>query len=162
MEKKSVIFDLDGTLADISVRRDFCRKENGKLNWGKFYDPINIHMDIPCESVITAYKAHKDAGHRMVIFSGRSEQTLEATINWLHTYGIHFDKLRMRPNIKGSFPGIDLRYIPDEKLKLMWLNEEFPGSKRKNLICTYDDRNKVVDMWRREGIACFQVAPGDF
>ena len=26
----------------------------------------------------------------------------------------------------------------------------------------YDDRNKVVAMWREEGIQCFQVALGDF
>jgi hypothetical protein len=25
-----------------------------------------------------------------------------------------------------------------------------------------DDRQKVVDMWRAEGLTCFQVAPGDF
>lgn len=26
----------------------------------------------------------------------------------------------------------------------------------------FDDRQRVVDMWRRNGIQCCQVAPGDF
>jgi hypothetical protein len=29
-------------------------------------------------------------------------------------------------------------------------------------MCTFDDRDKVVKMWRDNGIICFQVAPGDF
>jgi Straboviridae polynucleotide kinase len=30
------------------------------------------------------------------------------------------------------------------------------------ILCVFDDRQKVVDMWRSLGQACFQVAPGDF
>ena len=26
----------------------------------------------------------------------------------------------------------------------------------------FDDRQRVVDMWRRNGIQCCQVAPGDY
>ena len=26
----------------------------------------------------------------------------------------------------------------------------------------FDDRDRVVAMWREEGVPCFQVAPGDF
>ena len=35
--------------------------------------------------------------------------------------------------------------------------------KDKYYIATvFDDRNKVVDMWRKEGLLCCQVAEGDF
>ena len=34
--KKTVIFDLDGTLADIDIRRDKSLKPNGKLDWDIF------------------------------------------------------------------------------------------------------------------------------
>ena len=34
--KKTVIFDLDGTLANIDVRRDKSLKPNGKLDWEIF------------------------------------------------------------------------------------------------------------------------------
>ena len=33
---------------------------------------------------------------------------------------------------------------------------------RNDVLMTVDDRQKVVDMWRAEGLTCFQVAPGDF
>ena len=39
MNKKTVIFDLDGTLANIDVRRDKSLKPNGKLDWEIFAAP---------------------------------------------------------------------------------------------------------------------------
>jgi len=42
MNKKTVIFDLDGTLANIDVRRDRSTKPNGKLNWDLFASPDSI------------------------------------------------------------------------------------------------------------------------
>ena len=47
MNKKTVIFDLDGTLANIDVRRDKSTKPNGKMDWDKFFDPKNISLDKP-------------------------------------------------------------------------------------------------------------------
>jgi FMN phosphatase YigB (HAD superfamily) len=39
---KAVIFDLDGTLADITKRREMSTKENGKIDWDIFLTPENI------------------------------------------------------------------------------------------------------------------------
>lgn len=33
---------------------------------------------------------------------------------------------------------------------------------RRRLVAVFDDRDKVVSMWRARGVACFQVAPGAF
>lgn len=33
---------------------------------------------------------------------------------------------------------------------------------RDRLVAVFDDRARVVRMWRKAGITCFQVAPGDF
>ena len=54
---KWIIFDLDGTLADIEVRRDVCTKENGKMDWDKFFDPENINLDEPNIPVINTLRA---------------------------------------------------------------------------------------------------------
>ena len=62
----------------------------------------------------------------------------------------------MRPTSK------DWMYMPDDKLKQHWLDDLFPGDKKKNIVCVFDDRNKVVDMWRKNDLTCMQVAPGDF
>ena len=50
---------------------------------------------------------------------------------------------------------------PDDVLKLNWLKEGMFGNKA-DIMAVFDDRNKVVDMWRSEGITCFQVAEGNF
>ena len=36
---KWVIFDLDGTLANIDARRKLATKPNGKIDWDIFFDP---------------------------------------------------------------------------------------------------------------------------
>ena len=52
-------------------------------------------------------------------------------------------------------------YTPDEVLKKQWF-DELSTHDRMRLMCVFDDRDKVVKMWRDEGVACFQVAPGEF
>ena len=151
---KTVIFDLDGTLADIKERRTLATKEGGKIDWPKFFDPNNISLDKPNTPVIESFKALQKAGYMMVIFSGRSDATREETEKWLSKYGITYDKLLMR---SGTGDGM---FTPDDRLKEDWLNQEFPD--KSQILCVYDDRDKVVNMWRRNGISCFQVAPGDF
>jgi hypothetical protein len=49
-------------------------------------------------------------------------------------------------------------FTPDEELKRQWIEEY----KLEHILCIFDDRKKVVDMWRSLGLTCFQVAPGDF
>ena len=146
---KIVIFDLDGTLALIDDRRKWCTKPNGKLDWDKFFDPINISMDKPNVPVIKIAQSLRDSGHQIVIFSGRSKSTQSATLDWLMKHKVPFDVIRMRP-IKD--------FTPDDVLKQDWLND----IGKDDVLCTFDDRNKVVDMWRNNGIICFQVADGNF
>jgi FMN phosphatase YigB (HAD superfamily) len=149
--KKTVIFDLDGTLALIDARRQLSTLPNGKINWDVFFDADNIKLDLPNNPVIVAFKAMQKAGHRMVIFSGRSDATDKATFTWLDKFGIEPDMIKMRR--AGS-------YIPDDKLKEAWLQDLLDDG--EDVFCTFDDRDKVVEMWRRNGITCFQVAPGNF
>jgi len=146
-----VIFDLDGTLADIEERRTLASKGDGKINWGIFFDPKNIALDKPLKKTILLLQSLKAQGYGIAIFSGRGAETRAVTIDWLKEFGVEFDKLIMRPVQD---------YTPDDELKLGWLNSEFPN--RDQVLCVFDDRNKVVDMWRREGLLCCQVAPGDF
>jgi hypothetical protein len=50
---------------------------------------------------------------------------------------------------------------PDDVLKQEFLDRMLIVD-RERLVAVFDDRDKVVAMWRRNGIACFQVAPGNF
>lgn len=148
---KTIIFDLDGTLALIDARRKKATLLNGKMNWRVFFDPENVPLDQPNIPVIESFKAMKTSGFIVGIFSGRDDISRNATITWLDQYGIKPDFLKMRKN--GSFTS-------DDKLKKMWLDDLIQDG--HDIMCVFDDRDKVVEMWRENGIPCFQVAPGDF
>ena len=147
--KKIVIFDLDGTLALIDDRRKISTKPNGKMDWDKFFDPKNINLDKPNIPVIKMAQLLASTDHQIVIFSGRSDVTIHTTKSWLNKHKVPFDIIKMRP-VKD--------FTPDDVLKQNWLNV----IGKDNVLCTFDDRNKVVDMWRQNGIDCFQVADGNF
>jgi len=151
---KTVIFDLDGTLANIETRRVISIKENGKMDWDIFFDPNNISLDTPNRPVITIARLLKESGHRIVILSGRSKVTKDATRDWLKQFDVPFDVLKMRPNNK------EFKFIPDDQLKKLWLDQLFPNT--DDVLCVFDDRDKVVKMWRENGLPCLQVAEGNF
>ena len=52
MNKNTVIFDLDGTIADIEIRRKKSVKPNGKMDWDIFFHPDNIQYDKPVHAII--------------------------------------------------------------------------------------------------------------
>jgi len=147
---KIVIFDLDGTLALIDKRRDLATKDNGKMDWDVFFDPNNIDLDLPNQTVIDMANMLSKQGYTILILSGRSDVTYQATIDWLNKYGVWFDNLIMRTQ--------DFLYMKDSDLKHMWLNTI--GKDRVAMV--FDDRQQVVDMWRQNGLTCFQVADGNF
>ena len=147
---KTVIFDLDGTLALIDKRRDLATKDNGKMDWDVFFNPDNIDLDIPNQTVVDMADMLNKQGYTILILSGRSDVTYQATIDWLNKHDIWFDHLVMRPQ--------NHLYLPDNDLKQMWLD----GIGVDNVAMVFDDRQQVVDMWRSNGLTCFQVADGDF
>ena len=153
MKKEVVIFDLDGTLALIDDRRDLARDDKGKLDWRVFHSPDNVKLDQPNWPVIECARNFKKAGYVIFIFSGRSDVTEARTREWLSKFQIPYDKLVMRPHET-------LNFIPDEKLKKQMLDESLATV--EDIFCVFDDRQKVVDMWRSLGLTCLQVAPGDF
>ena len=147
---KIVIFDLDGTLALIDKRRDLATKDNGKFDWDVFFNPKNIDLDLPNQPVIDMANLLSKQGYTIMILSGRSDVTHQATRDWLNKHGVWFDTLTMRTK--------HYHYTKDSDLKQMWLD----GIGVDNVAMVFDDRQQVVDMWRSNGLTCFQVADGDF
>ncbi|MBT7556339.1 hypothetical protein HN615_05385 [Candidatus Woesearchaeota archaeon] len=168
MNKNTIIFDLDGTLANIDARRSKSAKPNGKLDWDIFFDADNIKLDKPNHPVIKTAQMFHDNGFKIVIFSGRNDRSFDATVSWLKTHDVPHDLLVMRPDkfkenswpiADGNPATSDMRFMPDDILKKKMLDTFVDID---DVFLVVDDRNKVVKMWRDLGLNTFQVAPGDF
>lgn len=137
-----VVFDLDGTLADLTHRLHFIKRSRSERDWDSFYAMVGT--DVLIEPVAEVYSALIAQGHRVEIWSGRSDRTREDTELWFRSRRIPTPhRLIMRS--EGDF-------TPDEQLKKSWLR---PGN-IPDMV--FDDRQRVVDMWRAQGILCAQVA----
>jgi hypothetical protein len=148
---KTIIFDLDGTLAIINERREKATLPNGKMDWETFFDPANIELDKPNVPVINVFRVMAASGYRVGVFSGRDAISYNETLQWLQKYEVNFDFIRMRPIGSNT---------PDDVLKKQWLDDELNAG--EEILCVFDDRDKVVKMWRDNGITCMQVNYGDF
>ena len=172
--KNTVIFDLDGTLANIDARRLKAGSPSGKtptpskMDWDVFFDPDNIKLDTPNNPVIKMAQLFKKDGFKIVIFSGRNDRSFDTTKQWLNQNDVPFDLLVMRPDkfksdswpiADGNPATSDMRFMPDDILKKKMLDTFVDIN---DVFLVVDDRQKVVDMWRDLGLNTFQVAPGDF
>jgi phosphoglycolate phosphatase-like HAD superfamily hydrolase len=147
MKHRAVIFDVDGTLANIEHRRHWVQSK--PKNWPAFNAAMKkdgIHQD-----VAYVFDIFKEAGHTMLIASGRGEEDREVTELWLFEAGLVYEKLYMRPAKD---------YRPDNIIKMEILDQMRQDGYNPHFV--FDDRNQVVDAWRQAGLRCFQVAPGNF
>lgn len=145
-----VIFDLDGTLADVEHRRHWLdpAQHAGMAQderWRRFFADC-VH-DTPRERVVAAAKALFEAGLQVVILSARSDEVKRETLAWLHKHGIPFDELRMRKAGDRT---------PDETLKSQWLADFDPA----DILCVFDDRPVVIRMWRAAGLLVADCGDG--
>jgi hypothetical protein len=146
-----IVFDLDGTLALDHHRKEHLLKE--PKDWDTYFSLCG--KDAPAAMIIRIAEGLKSTGNRLALWSGRSMAVWPETYDWLERHYIH-----------GYFSDIRMREIndhtQDDVLKRSWLrnwNSNWPDDP---VTLVFEDRKRVVDMWRSEGIVCCQVAPGDF
>lgn len=146
VKRDIVIFDLDGTIADIEHRQHYVQGK--KKKWRDFF--AACIDDKPHEAVVIILQALYPL-FQIYIVSGRSDEVRTETEEWLALNEVPHHTLIMRN--QGD-------HTPDNVLKISWVTEGLIPKDR--ILCVFDDRDKVVKMWRDAGITCFQVAEGDF
>lgn len=145
---QTVIFDIDGTLADIAHRRPYLTPE--RPDWTRFNAAMGDDtLNLPVAELYRVLWASK--AYRLEIVTGRNERFRKLTESWLTWNDIPFSRLTMRP---------DKDQRADHLLKQDILNGFL--SEGQEIAFAVDDRQQVVDMWRRNGITCLQCDVGDF
>jgi len=133
------LVDIDGTVA--------LQGDRGLYDWDA------VGLDRANDPVIRLLEALDSTGLCQFVFlSARPEICREPTEKWLINHvGVEWGRLFMRDTG-------DER--PDEVVKMEIFDREI--RERYNVVGVFDDRNKVVSMWRSLGLTVFQVADGDF
>jgi hypothetical protein len=138
-----VVFDLDGTLANIEHRLGYVRSK--PKNWRAF--DAGIPNDAVNPYTAAVFNAMYNEGHDIVFASGRSEDTRSATVAWLEANGFWWPEAHLYMRKSGDYRGDDI-------VKREILAEIVADFGRKPDM-VFDDRKRVVDMWRRNGIWVF-------
>ena len=141
--RHAIIFDMDGTLADVSSIRHFVR--------GKFRNFDAFHRSSlwvpPHDSVLEmAFDTHK-AGMKIVIVTARSGLYREVTQAWLDKYNVPYDNIYMRPEGDSRKDSI----VKAEILKSIL--EDY------DIVHCVDDNPNVAQVWKDAGIIT-TVVPG--
>jgi hypothetical protein len=136
----AIIVDIDGTVALHVARGPF--------------DMEKCDTDKPNKPVVEIVKNCYERGFQIIFVSGREEKYRQLTETWfkekLHV-GDDSYKLFMRPTDDHREDSIIKQEIYEREI----LN-------KYNIYFVLDDRDRVVEMWRRNGLTCLQVAQGDF
>lgn len=134
-----VVVDLDGTLANIDHRLSLIRETPKR--WDEFHNACD--KDKPNEWCVDLVCAMLEMGHRVKIVTARSDIALIKTLAWLDKH----------------VPGVELAMIrkvrdhrQDDVLKEAWLLDQT----KSEILFVVEDRQRVVDMWRRHGLVCLQ------
>lgn len=144
---KVLVCDIDGTVADLTHRRHWVMTK--PKNWKAF--ETTLHLDLPIEHVISVVNEFHKHGTKIIMCSGRGEQNRKKTKDWLYSNGVLFHELYMRK---------EKDYRSDTIVKHELLLQMMKDGFNPDLVL--DDRDSVVEMWRRNGLTCVQVAEGDF
>jgi len=143
------IFDIDGTLADLSHRLHYIQTK--PKDWDSFFKACLF--DEPIEDVIRVCRHLQKSGAEIVLLTGRPDNTRIDTVRWMNAHNIIYSDLLMRTTGDRRSDTIVKSELMDRFMV------KYPHT---TLMGIFEDRKQVVDMYRNRGFRVFQVAEGDF
>lgn len=136
---KAVIVDIDGTLALATSR--------GPYDTSRYLtDELEHRLQRLVNDLASAYEPYQ-----VIVLTGRDAAHQDTLEEWLEREHVRWDEIYMRPR------GDSRR---DNVVKLDLFNAHVRD--RFNVIAAFDDRDRVVRLWRRLGLLTLQVADGNF
>jgi predicted kinase len=157
MTMDTIIFDIDGTLADVEHRRHFL--SGAKPAWGAFFD--EMVNDPPLRDVCLLAELLGDhplvnqGAIKLFLFSGRPETHRKETEDWLlkhaRSYFQKAEALLMRG--EGDYRADTI--VKKEMLR----NIQAQGYEVRLVV---DDRPSVVEMWKAEGLTVLAHDSGEW
>ena len=166
--KRTIVCDLDGTLCNIEHRLHHIQREDDqtklkrKPDWDAFFaGVIDDTVNEPVLEFLCNYMGELDS-YRIVFCSGRPERCRADTLDWLADKCLGF--LSGIYDLTESFKyELYMRQDGDRRrddiVKQEILDQYID---KDDVAIVLDDRQSVVDMWRSNGLTCFQVADGNF
>jgi hypothetical protein len=143
-----VVFDMDGCLADCSARVGRYLIESPMKDWDGLFTDDAIASDKPIWPTIDVMMSLMGNLNRVMIWTGRPERTRVATVMWLNRFGIYLPPDMIWMRAEGD-------WRDDHMLKGEWCDQRRPDA-------VFEDRDRIVAMYRARGITCYQTQPGNF
>jgi FMN phosphatase YigB (HAD superfamily) len=145
---KAIVFDMDGTLVDVSSIRHHVQG-GPQNNYRKDFDAF--HRDaVNCPPIdwvkAMAWDRHLQ-GYHILLVTARSEKYRSSTSWWVADNNVPSDALYMRP---------DRDFRPDYEVKKEILDRLLL---RYDIVWAYDDNPNIIRLWSEYGIPC-TVVPG--
>jgi len=158
-----IIFDIDGTLLDISHRLSFIKQT--PKDWKAFRDPKQKRWDEPILKIIMIAQALQRDEHQLIFASGRSESERLDTAKSLNRWFNFEGALDVASTMgKEYFPTCPF-YMRQEKdyRKDTIVKAKFLHQMREdgyNPVLAFDDRPSIIQMWRDHGLCVADVGFG--
>ena len=155
------IFDLDSTLANIDHRLPHLHTRDDGPNAP--FNALCVH-DTRIDHMVDIFNNLRMASNICVIWTGRTEGVRSQTASWLYeNTDLHLHEIWTKNDY--DMQTLKMRPLgdtrPDYIIKQEWLNA-LETWQRKRIACAFDDRDRVVKMYRANGVPCLQVAEGNF
>jgi uncharacterized HAD superfamily protein len=148
-----IIFDIDGTLYDHNHRLKYLF--TNPPDWERFKS--DIHLDTKISEINDVLiSLHKE--HRIIFCTGRDRSLEEITISQIlklyEKSSIYINKSKILLYMRSVN---DMRQ--DDAVKLDLLKDMQNDGLDPKVV--FEDRKSVVNMWRKKGLICLQVAEND-